>query len=167
MTQINICVSIMWSHFMSLSCLLHNKNKFISLFMLSACYPFAYLLIYFQRWLQSTSSYCNGFFYTEKKIYYTKWVLQQLDWGYDLLMLRTCVSWKLSFAPYVLQIQKCQVNVFYNELQWNWNTQKAQNRSSVGVPWQGVSSQVRILELMGTRSLPTPGLCQPRSLLEP
>ena len=28
-------------------------------------------------------------------------------------------------------------------------------------------SQLRILELMGTRSLPTPGLCQPRSLPEP
>ena len=25
-------------------------------------------------------------------------------------------------------------------------------------------SQLRVLELMGTRSLPTPGLCQPRSL---
>ena len=24
-----------------------------------------------------------------------------------------------------------------NELQWNWNTQKAQNRPSVGVPWHG------------------------------
>ena len=27
-------------------------------------------------------------------------------------------------------------------------------------------SQLRVLELMGTRSLPTPGLCQPRSLPE-
>ena len=28
-------------------------------------------------------------------------------------------------------------------------------------------SQLRVLVLMGTRSLPTPGLCQPRSSLEP
>ena len=63
-----------------------------------------------------------------------------------------------------------QEDTGYNELQWNWNTQKAQNRPSVVVPWYSKCiflSQLRVLELIGIRSLLTPGLCQPRSSPEP
>ena len=56
-----------------------------------------------------------------------------------------------------------------------WVTMKLEHTKSAESLIRGCSvaqqvhllSQLRILELMGTRSLPTPGLCQPRSLPEP
>ena len=54
-------------------------------------------------------------------------------------------------------------------------TMKLEHTKSAESPIRGYSvaqqvhllAQLRILELMGTRSLPTPGLCQPRSSPEP
>ena len=59
------------------------------------------------------------------------------------------------------------------ELQWV--TMKLERTKNIKSPIRGCSvaqqvhllSQLRILELMGTRSLPTPGLCQPQSSPEP
>ena len=64
---------------------------------------------------------------------------------------------------------------FKQKRELQWVTMKLEHTKSVESLIRGCSvaqqvhllSQLRILELMETRSLPTPGLCQPRSLPEP
>ena len=83
------------------------------------------------------------------------------------------MEWAANFVI-IHSYKQCR-HGFNNGRQLQWVTMKLEHTKSAESLIRGCSvaqqvhllSQLRILELMGTRSLPTPGLCQPRSLPEP